>query len=274
MDSLEIFEIFCEFFLGTVGLAVVCLALRMTIRLTLPYQRRALRVLLCAVGLFVSLELFQGVDTLFLGGVVPEAALVLPHEVAEIALVVCVGVSMYLMHKSNSTEVASLRYSADFDSLTGLNNQTFFRRAASRRFSNAKKYGSPLVCVMLDLDDFKEYNDLFGHESGNIALRYIAEVLREVKRVEDLAARYGGEEFILLVGNSYEEAIEFAERLRSEVESRCSPRQDVPVLRQITASVGLASTNAQTETLASLIEAADTAMYRAKDAGKNSVSAV
>ncbi len=125
---------------------------------------------------------------------------------------------------------------------------------------------------MLDIDDFKPYNDDFGHEAGDNALRCLARILRSSARADAIAARYVGEEFVLLVNGFPEEAAVVAERIRSEVERQCSPERDAAMLLQMTASLGVVPLTKETQTLDGLIEAADRQMYRAKRSGKNRVS--
>lgn len=122
----------------------------------------------------------------------------------------------------------------------------------------------------MDIDDFKPYNDAFGHGVGDQALICIAEALRRSARADDIVARYGGEEFVLLMNGDLEAAT-LAERIRSVVERRCSPESESLVKRQLTISLGVASLVSGTVNLADLLRAADEEMYRAKRAGKNRV---
>ena len=78
------------------------------------------------------------------------------------------------------------------DDLTGLSSRAFFRRAAVRRIELSKNNDLPLSCAVIDVDDFKPYNDRYGHQAGDEALRCVARVLRESARADDLSARYGG----------------------------------------------------------------------------------
>ena len=108
-----------------------------------------------------------------------------------LAAAACVILAAHFVRRSELKEVGPLRRSADIDPLTALHNQAFFRRAASRRITRAREYGPPLSLAMLDVDDFKDYNDAFGHEAGNAVLRLLAGVLRRSIRADDLVARYG-----------------------------------------------------------------------------------
>ncbi len=260
---------------ATTGLlAFLYAALRVRPGLSLPLQRRALFFLALA-GLFLAATQAPHVleARLWLGDA-PEMYLTLWSLVAGVVATAaaCVILAAHFLRRSELKEVGPLRRSADIDPLTALHNQAFFRRAASRRFTQAKEYGLPLSLAMLDIDDFKEYNDAFGHEAGNAVLRLVAGVLRRSVRADDLVARYGGEEFVVLLGGGPREVAEAMERIRLKIEDRCSPVDDNPVRRQVTVSVGVAALTDSTQTLEELIEAADEAMYRAKSAGKNRVA--
>ena len=264
-------EVFPEVLNAGVGAAILYLAFRFTGGLAFDYQRRAVRFLLAAVGGLVLLELLRVVNVLFLESVVSPVAEEIVQEVAETLIIVFAGVAAYFLYRSNRGELSRLSRSAHTDALTDLGNQRFFRRAAPRRFAQAKERGLPLTCMMLDVDDFKSYNDQLGHEAGNEALRCVARAIEQSARADDLAARYGGEEFVLLLGGGTDEAAIVAERIRSTVEASCSPNREASLFRQVTVSAGVASLTPEMKTLNDLIKEADRAMYRAKSAGKNGV---
>src|SRR5215218_7536344 len=165
-----------------------------------------------------------------------------------------------------------LRRSADVDELTGLSSRSFFERAAGRRVEQARKNGTPLACILLDVDDFKAYNDSHGHGAGDEILRCLARVLRESARADDLVGRYGGEEFVLLVNGEVEVAREVAERIREAVQSACVPEPEKSPARPTTVSLGVVPLSEETRSLERLIAIADAEMYRSKKTGKNRVS--
>jgi diguanylate cyclase (GGDEF)-like protein len=116
--------------------------------------------------------------------------------------------------------------------------------------------------LMVDVDEFKSYNDMFGHPAGDIALKIVANALQDILRGDDIAARYGGEEFaILLPQTAGMEAAAIAERLRQRVEHTEFPK------RRVTVSIGIASCSNEIETPADIISAADHALYEAKNHG-------
>jgi diguanylate cyclase (GGDEF)-like protein len=120
--------------------------------------------------------------------------------------------------------------------------------------------------MMIDVDDFKAYNDDFTHIEGDKALRIVGQCLKEKLRGADVAARYGGEEFsILLPQTNSGEAKQIAERIRHKVETAKFPN------RSVTVSIGIASCSSVINTAEGLISAADLALYEAKRQGKNNV---
>jgi diguanylate cyclase (GGDEF)-like protein len=159
------------------------------------------------------------------------------------------------------------------DELTGLGNRSFFHRAAKRRMELYERNGLPLACAVLDVDDFKFYNDNYGHEGGDAVLRCLARVLGDSARADDLVACYGGDEFVMLLGGSVEDAIKVAERVREKLEIECLAQGEVSSGGSPTISVGVASLGEDTATLPQLIRAADVELYRAKAEGNNRVAA-
>jgi diguanylate cyclase (GGDEF)-like protein len=154
------------------------------------------------------------------------------------------------------------------DGLTGLANRRAASDALHAEAARAARLETPLSVALADLDGFKDVNDEHGHAVGDEVLRVVAEVLRETLRESDVAGRWGGEEFLLLLPGADEEgAGQLAERVRAELAARSIP--SVPGLR-ITASFGVAEYAGETNT-EQLVAAADSALYRAKRAGKDRV---
>ncbi|MCA1687074.1 MAG: GGDEF domain-containing protein [Actinobacteria bacterium] len=253
-------------------LAFLYAALRVRPGLSLSLQRRALSFLALAGIFLAAAQAPHALGALLWPGDIPGIYLVSWSLASGVLAASCVMLAAHFLRRSELNEVGPLRRSADIDPLTALHNQAFFRRAAARRITQAREYGLPLSLAMLDIDDFKEYNDAFGHEAGNAVLRILAGVLRRSVRADDLVARYGGEEFVVLLGGRAGEVHEAMERIRLQVEDRCSPVGDSPVRRQVTVSAGVAAFTEGIQTLEEFIEAADEAMYRAKRAGKNRVA--
>ncbi|RMF77215.1 MAG: diguanylate cyclase, partial [Nitrospirae bacterium] len=167
-----------------------------------------------------------------------------------------------------------LRRQADTDELTGLANRRSFERHARLEWRRHARGRRPLAVVMVDVDRFKAYNDRLGHAAGDACLAKVGEVLAAAaRRAGDLAARWGGEEFVLLFTDaSRERALELAEALRREVEAMALPH---PGTRWgvVTVSAGVASVVPPAGGgLERLLHAADRALYRAKEAGRNRVA--
>lgn len=159
------------------------------------------------------------------------------------------------------------------DGLTGIANRRHFDEFAAAEFARSRRSGQPMALMMLDVDRFKPYNDNYGHQAGDEALKRIAAVLREhARRPGDLAARYGGEEFALIAaGLDAESAAQMAEKLRTAIEALQIPHESTPP-GVVTASIGVAVGGPQgPASLDALIGQADTALYRAKQSGRNRV---
>lgn len=152
------------------------------------------------------------------------------------------------------------------DPLTGLLNRRYLEERIAEEIVRSKRHRFSLSLMMLDVDDFKAYNDKFGHPAGDTALRTVAEILKETLRGADVAARYGGEEFaILLPQTSSEEAAQIGERLRRRIEKAEFSG------RNVTVSIGIASCSNEVDSAKDLISAADVALYSAKNQGRNNV---
>ena len=162
---------------------------------------------------------------------------------------------------------------ARVDALSGLANRRRFDEALREEWSRSRRQGGPLALLMIDIDDFKRFNDGYGHRAGDQRLREVAEILAaSARRAGDLAARYGGEEFAVILPNAgLEEAGLAAERIREAVESQ-GPGGE-PGGGRTTISVGVAArVPAGEDAPEDLVSEADEALYRAKAAGKNRVA--
>jgi diguanylate cyclase (GGDEF)-like protein len=163
-----------------------------------------------------------------------------------------------------------LRELASRDSLTGLYNRRHFNELLQTRLAEALRYNSELTCVMIDLDNFKTVNDVFGHQVGDDLLMIASSAVKQELRASDVAARFGGDEFIILlpqtdVQQAHVLVNRIAERFRRECAVRC-PRVPIGM------SIGAASLRSLRQLDATgLVRAADDALYRAKAAGKNCI---
>ena len=160
------------------------------------------------------------------------------------------------------------------DDLTGLSNTRRFRDLLEKEAARAKRFGHELALLMLDLDDFKQINDAYGHLQGDEVLRRVARSLDVESRGFDEPCRWGGEEFaIALPETDITGAMDVAERVRARIEAQVVERVGATGTLSVTASVGVATTRGGSEEIDALLAAADAALYRAKAAGKNRVEA-
>jgi len=158
-----------------------------------------------------------------------------------------------------------------FDSLTGLYNRQAFDETLEREINRAKRHEKELSILFLDLDDFKEVNDSFGHQTGDEVLKQVAKIVLNEKRSEDLAARYGGEEIVVIMPETYKvDSLVLGERIRQKVEEMRIDFKGHTV--RLTISGGLASFPKNATDAESLLKCADNALYRAKGSGKNNIS--
>ncbi len=168
----------------------------------------------------------------------------------------------------------ALEEQSRLDGVTGLSNRRHFDELLASEWRRAARSQQPLALVLADVDCFKAYNDSYGHQQGDACLRQVSIVLESgLQRVSDLAARYGGEEFALLLpGLDEATAAELAETLRSRLETLAIPHQASTVVPRVTLSAGVAAMvpGARSDP-AVLVEAADRALYRAKQGGRNRV---
>ena len=159
------------------------------------------------------------------------------------------------------------------DGLTGLFNHRQFKRDFLEEVRRAERYETPLSIILLDVDDFKKFNDSYGHPNGDIVLRELAQLLRDLLRDCDLIYRYGGEEFIALLPETrLEQAMQVADRIRIFVETE-SPRFLTGMVKThgITVSVGVAAFPEDGDCHETLLKRVDELMYLAKEDGKNKV---
>ncbi len=156
------------------------------------------------------------------------------------------------------------------DELTGLANRRSFFMHGAEEIGRARRYQVPLSVMMLDLDNFKDINDTYGHEAGDSTLQNVAEALRGSIREVDLVARLGGEEFgVLLPNTSAADAVPLAERIRQAIAREGGRGADPPV--GVTTSIGVAGYRDDMPNIDALLRAADAALYQAKAEGRDRV---
>ena len=165
-----------------------------------------------------------------------------------------------------------MRHYAEHDGLTGLWNHRIIVEQLRGEIDRSRREGTALSVIMADVDHFKKINDTFGHLTGDLVLKKIGAIITRSVRSYDCVGRYGGEEFlIVLPGTEIESALYRAEQLRLAVQSAKVENDEITL--QVTASFGVASHFPPHYDAEAIIQTADTALYRAKNSGRNCVIA-
>jgi diguanylate cyclase (GGDEF)-like protein len=158
------------------------------------------------------------------------------------------------------------------DPLTGLLNRRYLEERLTEELNRSQRYNYSMSCLMIDIDDFKNYNDQNGHQAGDVALRITAHALKATLRSADVACRYGGEEFcVLLPQTTLTEAGVIAERMRQRVTETDYPYGKSQPLGTVSVSIGISTFAKHIDTPERVIAAADRALYSAKHLGKNRI---
>ncbi len=156
------------------------------------------------------------------------------------------------------------------DALTGLANRRAFDETADREIRRTQRYEEPVALILTDIDHFKSINDTHGHHVGDEVLKHFARTLEKAVREIDLVGRWGGEEFVVLMpGTQLDEAVRAAERMRLAIAA--APSRHADITFGYTASFGVTTYSAQRNSVDALLCAADQALYRAKQNGRNRV---
>ena len=160
----------------------------------------------------------------------------------------------------------ALDHLARHDALTGLHNRRAFIERLREEYLRMGRTGERYALVFLDIDHFKAINDTYGHRAGDTALTHVASIIQDSSRMTDFAARLGGEEFVVLLPDTAEDAVVFAEKVRAAI-----AHSTIPTVGSLTVSVGVAVADLDDPNEDAVLNAADRAMYRAKMAGRNRV---
>ena len=158
------------------------------------------------------------------------------------------------------------------DQLTGLYNRREFEKIIKKEWRNSIRKATPISIIMIDIDNFKEFNDNYGHLAGDNCLQKVSKIMQNtLKRPRDFVSRYGGEEFVAILPDTDQEgASHVAESIRKNIEKAKIPHKISLVSDFVTVSLGVATTN-QADLLVyeELLDEADSALYKAKENGKN-----
>jgi diguanylate cyclase (GGDEF)-like protein len=159
------------------------------------------------------------------------------------------------------------------DHLTGVFNRYALNELLSHEMNRSFRHGYPLTVIMLDMDDFKKYNDTYGHLQGDEALKTVTKIVMKNTRKEDFVARYGGEEFIIVLPETHmKKAIEIGERIRVAINSTKIKRVEKGIeqgFENITVSMGISQITKKG--IQNMVHRADVALYKAKKEGKNKI---
>jgi len=194
-----------------------------------------------------------------------------PFDEGELLARVNIHLRIKELYEALQEKNRQLQEIANRDGLTGLYNHRYFQDQLAKDFSRAQRYHQPLSCVLFDIDHFKQFNDTYGHQTGDVILKTMGELILSSIRDSDLAARYGGEEFaLILYYTSPEGAFDVAERLRRIVKGYEFYKVGNPL--HITISAGIATfPHPMIHEPKKLIECSDKALYQAKQNGRNRV---
>ena len=194
-----------------------------------------------------------------------------PPDVLEMLGIITNMLSVALNNAENFEKVRALSYT---DGMTGLHNYRFFKLRLKEELARARRNELPVSLLILDVDNFKNYNDTLGHPAGDEVLRQVSSLLKQIVRDNDIVARYGGEEFaVILPVTDRNGAISLGERIRVKIEKHYFQQEEIQPNGKLTISIGVATYPEDAMTMEDIVVTADRALYYAKNHGRNRVVA-
>ena len=230
--------------------------------------RKALATIFIVLALFYFGRVYLA-HTYGMAIFTPHPVQALTYAILLVATIVC-GLGFLLVAHEESDQ--ALRLAAITDPLTKLDNRRRFNEVLNIEFYRLKRSGAPLSLIMIDVDHFKRFNDRYGHVQGDECLRRVGQAIKSaVSRASDAAARFGGEEFVVVAPETDTAgALTLAENIRQALEGLAIPHDDNSAASHVTASLGVVTRYvSELETPEVLVDLADQALYRAKQAGRN-----
>ena len=174
--------------------------------------------------------------------------------------------SAYIYIYQNEKKESQIRRLATTDALTGINNRRHFHDLAHQQFKLSKRSGAKFSLLYIDIDNFKQINDVYGHNKGDHALTILASMMKKRIRKSDLLARLGGDEFILLLANT---DLSATKTLALEIIDAGMKNRHLDFDQPISVSIGISNFNIDDDDIGAIIKRADQALYRAKESGRN-----
>jgi diguanylate cyclase (GGDEF)-like protein len=182
------------------------------------------------------------------------------------------NLSLLMENRGLTQQTSRLRRLAEKDELMGIHNRRSLMQLFEKEVERSRRFRQPLSVVMIDIDHFKTWNDVYGHQAGDAVLRDVAQLVLRCSREIDVVGRYGGDEVLVVLPETCEDgAILFAERLRATVEQLGRERLKSYPEAALTISMGVAELQPDRDDLHSLIQRVDRGLYSAKNRGRNQV---
>ena len=223
----------------------------------------------CVVSV-VSSAIILAIDLIFSGNA--DVNIYFQNDLILAGVFVLTAWTLGFYVKTENDHIKELQTLVNEDGLTGVYNHRYFYDKLREKMHISEVENEKLSLIFMDIDYFKHYNDLYGHQKGDEALKKIGKLLKNIARENDLVARYGGEEFAIILPNtSEEEATKIAERIRNKVEKTYFEGQENQPNANFTVSVGIAAFPDKAKSELELVKCADDALYRAKFFHKNRV---